>query len=45
MVKKGGEEERERERCDYNVAFILLSGLKSSHKKGIPKISNGNNQK
>lgn len=29
---------------DYKGAF-LLSGLKSTHKKGIPKISNGNNQK
>lgn len=45
--KKEREIETQRQKAqpsDYKGAF-LLSGLKSSHKKGIPSISNGNNQK
>lgn len=41
------ESETQRQKAqpyEYKGAF-LLSGLKSSHKKGIPKISNGNNEK
>lgn len=52
---EGGEKRRQKREAetqrqkaqpsDYKVAFILLSGFKSSHRKGISKISNSSNQK